>query len=143
MGDTETKTQLILEIDAKYLDPTVEIKQMFGSKVLQQHAIAEGGPRGARSQQQQMQRRAVLRSKRLAAKKTNLVKPRENWPPLDSGLDMELVESKNGVNYFRFVWGQSQKDAQKHFFVCVQTGDPNTLAMVRLQQPPKIALFRY
>lgn len=59
------------------------------------------------------------------------MKPRESWPPLDGGLEMELVETKNGVNSFRFVWGPSMKEAQKHFFVCVQTGDPNTIAMVR------------
>jgi hypothetical protein len=67
----------------------------------------------------------------MALKKTHLVKPRESWPPLDGGIEMELVESKNGVNHFRFVWGPAQKEAQKHFFVCVQTGDPNTLARVR------------
>jgi hypothetical protein len=61
-GQTETKTKQILEIDSKFLDPTVEIKQMFGSKVLVHHAIAERGGHIPRQQLQQ-QRRAVLRSR--------------------------------------------------------------------------------
>jgi len=70
-------------------------------------------------------------------RKTILVQPKASWPPMPAGLEMELLESKQGVNYFKFTWGDSTKEAQRAFFMCVQTGDPNTLARVRAPSPSR------
>jgi hypothetical protein len=131
MNQTEAKTKQLLQIDSKYLDPTFEIKQMFGSKVFQ----ADGKP----NRGQQQQRRASMRSKRVTpAKRTFLVKPREYWPQAADGQTMELVETKKGINYFKFNWSNTYKDIQRQFFGCVQTGDPNTLAAVRVKLKQKL-----
>lgn len=51
---------------------------------------------------------------------------------MSSGLSMDLIDSKSGVNYFKIHWSKEYKEVQKQFIACVNTGDPNTLGQVRL-----------
>ncbi len=51
---------------------------------------------------------------------------------MSSGLSMDLIDSKSGVNYFKINWSKEYKEVQKQFIACVNTGDPNTLGQVRL-----------
>jgi len=40
---------------------------------------------------------------------------------------MELIESKEGINYFKILWSVRYQHVQQTFFQCVESGDPNTL----------------
>jgi hypothetical protein len=67
----------------------------------------------------------------VAHKKALIIKPKDFWPRMSSGLSMDLIDSKAGVNYFKINWSKEYKEVQKQFIACVNTGDPNTLGQVR------------
>jgi hypothetical protein len=119
-GQTKIESSL-LKIDPSMLDPTTEIRRLFGPGVI--NAVKE--PKESR-----LQRRAVRH------RKTRLVKPKELWPKFEFGLNMQLVETKYGTNYYKMVWSESYKELQKIFFECVNTGDPNTLVDLVLSKHP-------
>lgn len=84
----------ILQVDPKFLIAENELRRIFGSKVVNSF---ERGQQAGNSRQSLAGRRGGSHSHR----KTILVSPSEHWPRWDGSLSMELLESSNGVNYFR------------------------------------------
>ena len=83
----------ILQVDPKFLSAENELRRIFGSKVVNSF---EKGHQAGNSRQSLTGRRGSYSHRR-----TILVSPSEHWPRWDGSLSMELLESSNGVNYFR------------------------------------------
>ncbi|CDZ98610.1 Uncharacterized conserved protein [Phaffia rhodozyma] len=123
----------LLTIDPKNLDPDLELRKFFGSKVIAAPSGStptRGGPGGGA-------RRNLI--------KTHLSKPRPNWPPPTSllGLGMrELTDDEvqekrarlglspkggKGEKWFTFEHGGMWKEAQRQFLGAIGSHDPNQL----------------
>ena len=59
--------------------------------------------------------------------KTVLVRPRDTWPPVRSGLGMELVRSEGGLSWFVFTHSSLYAQSEQELELCVQSADPNSL----------------
>eukprot|EP01127_Copromyxa_protea_P004060 TRINITY_DN1385_c0_g1_i1.p1 TRINITY_DN1385_c0_g1~~TRINITY_DN1385_c0_g1_i1.p1 ORF type:complete len:640 (-),score=154.28 TRINITY_DN1385_c0_g1_i1:1-1920(-) len=128
----------LFDIQAKNLNSNEELKRIFGSEILKEQK---------REQREQRQQRQNIRpnARRIGAtptwthqKKTTLVKAKNNWPPLNNHLTMQLIDSVDGVNYFVMNWSDDYKRSQDKFYSCVNTGDPNSLARLLQQYPYQI-----
>ena len=84
----------VLEIDPKHLKGENEMRRIFGSKVVDSFENQRNMPSSSR---QVRGVRRVVHNPR----KTLLVSPPSYWPPWDKSLTMHLLETKNGLNYFR------------------------------------------
>ncbi|KAI9137002.1 transcriptional repressor TCF25-domain-containing protein [Paraphysoderma sedebokerense] len=120
-NDSETNNspqKYVLNIDTRQMDPDAELRRLFGSKIVNEVANK--------------------RNKRII-RKTILSTPRDTWPRLDSlGLSMELVESKDGHNWFSFTHNLRYQEIQCRFLECVATFDPNTIANLLHMYPSHI-----
>ena len=59
--------------------------------------------------------------------KTVLMRPRDTWPPVRSGLGMELVRSEGGLSWFVFTHSSLYAQSEQELELCVQSADPNSL----------------
>ncbi|KAI4493123.1 hypothetical protein M0802_009673 [Mischocyttarus mexicanus] len=108
----------ILCVQHKHLNPFNELKRIFGSKTIQA---------------EQSKRRNRGRTGHL--KKTWLVSPRENWPPIGkSGLSMSIEEpvttKSDNVVYFAYEHDSSYKQIQFKFLEAVESSNPESLINV-------------
>ncbi|XP_046411156.1 transcription factor 25 isoform X1 [Neodiprion fabricii] len=107
----------VLTIQHKNLNPYNELKRIFGSKTIQA---------------EQSKRRGRGRSGHL--KKTWLVSPRENWPPIGkSGLSMSLdpsPENTKGVQYFIYDHNSSYRQTQMKFLQAVESLNPDNIVAI-------------
>ncbi|KAL8201526.1 hypothetical protein R6Q57_012865 [Mikania cordata] len=94
-GAAKRCTTNILQVDPKFLSADNELRRIFGSKVV--NSFEKSNQAGS-SRQNRSGRRAIH-----LYKKTNIISPSEHWPRWDGSLSMELLENKNGYNYFRQV----------------------------------------
>eukprot|EP01130_Rhizamoeba_saxonica_P015720 TRINITY_DN7100_c0_g1_i1.p1 TRINITY_DN7100_c0_g1~~TRINITY_DN7100_c0_g1_i1.p1 ORF type:complete len:599 (-),score=160.24 TRINITY_DN7100_c0_g1_i1:135-1901(-) len=101
----------IISVDPKFLNKDAEMRRLFGS-------VATGGRK----------RRNMSKNRQRKIKKTKMTTFRDNWPPTENLLTMELVESHDGDNYFRIVWSHDYHEVQNNFYSCVDTGDPRNLS---------------
>nr|XP_043640224.1 transcription factor 25 homolog [Erigeron canadensis] len=97
----------ILQMDPRFLNGENELRRIFGSKVV--GSIEKNNQPG--SSRQGRQGRRVSHTH----KKSILVSPSDHWPRWDGSLSMELIETKNGCNYFKYVCSPSYKLAQRLF----------------------------
>jgi hypothetical protein len=135
------KMREILRVNSSLLDPDAEMQRLFGSDVVPNRGVAQVGPRfnnqrggGGGGGGRQGGHGITVR------KKTLLIKPRANWPPVggggkNDGMEMILKETKRGVNYFKYEWDRTYLKAQESFHRCVETGDPNSLAALMRVHP--------
>lgn len=84
----------ILGVDSRYLRAEDELRRIFGSKVI---SAAERGGDGSRKRQ------ILQRGGRVWLKMTLLVTPHDHWPRVESGLSMECIDSKDGLQFFRCI----------------------------------------
>ncbi|XP_015171519.1 PREDICTED: transcription factor 25 [Polistes dominula] len=106
----------ILSVQHKHLNPFNELKRIFGSKTIQA---------------EQSKRRNRGRTGHL--KKTWLVSPRENWPPIGkSGLSMSIDSTMKSDNalYFVYEHDSSYKQIQLKFLEAVESSNPESLINV-------------
>ncbi|CAL1686186.1 unnamed protein product [Lasius platythorax] len=107
----------ILTIQHKHLNPYNELKRIFGSKTVQ----AERNKRRSRGRFGHL-------------KKTWLVCPRDNWPPIGkSGLTMSLdysVETTGNVQYFAYEHSTSYKQIQLKFLQAVESLNPENIISI-------------
>lgn len=106
----------ILCVQHKHLNPFNELKRIFGSKTIQA---------------EQSKRRNRGRTGHL--KKTWLVSPRENWPPIGkSGLSMSVDSTMKSDNVLYFVYehDSSYKQIQYKFLEAVESSNPESLINV-------------
>ena len=84
----------VLAIDPKHLKGENEMRRIFGSKVVDSFENQRNMPSSSRQ---------VRGARRVAhnPRKTLLVSPPSYWPPWDKSISMDLLEMKNGLNYFR------------------------------------------
>lgn len=83
----------VLEVDPKFLSAENELRRIFGSRVVKSHdrisssanpRLMRGGRRGTHN-----------------LKKTIIISPSQHWPRWDGSLTMELLNTLEGVHYFR------------------------------------------
>lgn len=84
----------VLAIDPKHLKGENEMRRIFGSKVVDSFENQRNVPSSSRQ---------VRGARRVShnPRKTLLVTPPSYWPPWDKSISMDLLETKNGLNYFR------------------------------------------
>lgn len=106
-----------LIVQHKHLNPYNELKRIFGSKTVQ----AEQNKRRGRG------RFGYL-------KKTWLVCPRDNWPPIGkSGLTMSLdqsIEATGNVQHFVYEHSTSYKQIQLRFLQAVESLNPENIISI-------------
>ncbi|KAI3812234.1 hypothetical protein L1987_16941 [Smallanthus sonchifolius] len=120
-------TTNILQVDAKFLSADNELRRIFGSKVVDSF---EKSNQAGSSRLGRAGRRAIH-----SYKKTIIISPSEHWPRWDGSLSMELLECKNGYNYFRYVHSSTYSTAQRQFEVAKSAQDLNTIASILLHYP--------
>ncbi|GAA0165565.1 hypothetical protein LIER_40006 [Lithospermum erythrorhizon] len=83
----------VLHVDPKFLNADNELRRIFGSKVVNSF---EKSHQAGSSRQARCGRRGSYSHRR-----TIIVSPSEHWPRWDGSLSMELLETKEGVHFFR------------------------------------------
>ncbi|XP_055301813.1 transcription factor 25 [Sitodiplosis mosellana] len=133
-------TKALLSIQHKNLNPSFEMKRMFGSKVVQlKHSNDRRNGRGGR-----------------IFKSTWLVTPKDNWPPATkTGLSMVIDYSKSnetdestcsrgasnrlnpakGVQWFVFEHSVTYRQLQQKFLAAVESMDSDNIIKIINQQP--------
>ncbi|KAJ3222443.1 Transcription factor 25 [Clydaea vesicula] len=118
----------LFQVDTKNLNPTSEMRRIFGSKV-----VNDALERNQRNQ---------LRSGRgvkTLAKRTYLAQSNDTWPRIEKqlGLDMELIENdlETDTKLFTFTHSKKYQEVQKKFLDCQLTHDPNTIAHLLRMHP--------
>lgn len=117
----------ILQVDPKFLIAENELRRIFGSKVVNSF---EKGHQAGNSRHSIAGRRGGHNHRR-----TILVSPSEHWPRWDGSLSMELLESNNDTNYFRYVHSSSYSQAQRAFEAAKTIHDLNGIASILLYHP--------
>ncbi|CAM8975001.1 unnamed protein product [Rhodiola kirilowii] len=118
---------LVLEVDPKLLRPENELKRIFGSKVVSSF----GNNNQAGSSRQ-------LRGGRRGGhimRKTILAAPSEGWSIWDKSLSMELLETKNGIHYFRYLHSSDYEQAQRAYEAAKNLHDLNVVYSILVDYP--------
>lgn len=119
----------ILAIDVKMLDPNIEMRRLFGSKVVASE----------RAERAQTARRAVHRGMQIdgpRGRKSVLVPMEDNFPlTIKGGLEMDMIQDVDGIRTFRFVHTKAYQNIQFMFIECVQSGDPQTMMNLLSRHP--------
>ncbi|CAN0888933.1 Transcription factor 25 [Linum grandiflorum] len=123
------QAQSILLVDPKHLNPDNELRRIFGSKVVK--SIEKDSQQANSSRQV----RGGGRRGNHHTRKTVLVSPSEHWPRWDGSLSMEFLESKEGLQYFRYVYSSSYSQAQRSFEAAKAIHDLNGIASILLHHP--------
>ena len=89
----------VLGVDSRYLRAGDELRRIFGSKVI--NAVERSGEGGGMLSGRK--RQPPRRGARGLFKKTLLVTPLEHWPRPEGGLSMVCTDTKEGLNFFRWV----------------------------------------
>lgn len=114
-------------VDSKMLDADAEMRRLFGSRVVNaemQHRATRG--RQARN----------ASSARRSMRKFIFVPPRDTWPPpTQSGLSMELLDTRGGTSYFQLVHAPKYQEIQFLFYDSVDSLDPSNIMHVLNMYP--------
>ncbi|KAL1569899.1 transcription factor 25-like [Salvia divinorum] len=117
----------VLEVDPKFLSAENELRRIFGSRVVKSHdrnsssanpRLMRGGRRGTHN-----------------LKKTIIISPSQHWPRWDGSLTMELLNTLEGIHYFRYTHSSSYAQAQRAFESAKENHDLNGIANVLLNHP--------
>ncbi|CAA0821206.1 Unknown protein [Striga hermonthica] len=114
----------VLQVDPKFLSAENELRRIFGNSVVKTH---ERSNVSANSRQ--------VRGGRHILKRTILVSPSQHWPRWDGSLSMELLETKDGVHYFKYVQSSSYAQAQRVFEAARASHDLNAIGSILLNHP--------
>ncbi|TKW34108.1 hypothetical protein SEVIR_2G283000v4 [Setaria viridis] len=118
----------ILTIDPKHLKGENEMRRIFGSKVVDSFESQRNMPSSSRQ---------VRGVRRVAhnPRKTLLVSPPSYWPPWDKSISMDLLETKSGLNYFRYTFDPSVSHVQELFEAAKAANDLNAIAAILGKYP--------
>lgn len=122
-------TSQILSVDPKFLRAEDELRRIFGSKVIN---ACENSSHSDNQRRKQGLRRGA---RSFHTRKTTLVVPSDYWPRWDGSLSMELVETKEGLQFFRYTHPSSYLEAQRKFEAAKNMYDLNGIAFVLAQHP--------
>ncbi|PKU71860.1 transcription factor 25 [Dendrobium catenatum] len=117
----------ILTVDSKYLKVENELRKIFGSRVV---SSFENNEIGGNLRQIHGGRRAIHNPRR-----TILVTPSSFWPRWDGSLSMELIETKDGLHYFRYLHSAAYSHAQEAFEAAKSANDLNAIASILAHYP--------
>ncbi|OVA19961.1 Transcription factor 25 [Macleaya cordata] len=117
----------ILAVDPKFLRPENELRRIFGSEVVRSF---ESGHNSGSSRHIRGGRRGTHNPR-----KTVLVSPSGHWPRWDGSLSMELLETKDGHHYFKYVHTSSYSQAQRAFEAAKAIHDLNGIASILAYYP--------
>ncbi|KAL3824994.1 hypothetical protein ACJIZ3_021023 [Penstemon smallii] len=117
----------ILQVDPKFLSAESEMRRIFGTKVVNSY---EKSQLPTNSRQMRGGRRGNLN-----LKKTILVSPSEHWPRWDGSLSMELLETRDGIHYFKYTNSSSYALAQRAFETAKAIHDLNGIASILVHHP--------
>ncbi|PKA55795.1 hypothetical protein AXF42_Ash012087 [Apostasia shenzhenica] len=117
----------VLTVDPKYLKAENELRKIFGSRVV---SSFENNSVGGSSRQMYGVRRVTHNPRR-----TILVTPSSYWPRWDGSLSMELMETKDGLRYFRYVHSAAYAHAQEAFEAAKSAYDLNAIASILAHYP--------
>lgn len=144
----------LLAIQHKHLNPSYEMKRMFGSKVIQNEQwvtfnISQTNKQKSSSFKpwpfcHRNKRRNMRGARPLKA--TWLVMPKENWPPVTkTGIFMSLDHTNDnqaensrkpkGVQWFVFEHSQSYRTLQQSFLNAVESMDSDNIIRIINQLP--------
>lgn len=127
ISGTNKSSIATLQIDPKFLSAENELRRIFGSKVV---SSFERNSQSGSSRQAHGSRRGSSNHR-----KTILVHPSEHWPRWDGSLTMELLGTKDGINYFRYVHSASYSQAQRAFEAAKAIHDLNGIVNVLMHNP--------
>ncbi|KAJ6644186.1 Transcription factor 25 [Pseudolycoriella hygida] len=117
-----TALHSLLKVQHKNLNPSYEMKRMFGSKVVQAEQNKRRNARGARP-----------------LKSTWLVSPRDNWQPVSNlGLSMSIDTNQlkdNSLTWFKFEHSTAYRALQLKFLRAVESMDSENIVQIIHQQP--------
>ncbi|KAK6118535.1 hypothetical protein DH2020_047722 [Rehmannia glutinosa] len=117
----------VLQVDPKFLSAENELRRIFGPTVVKTYEksnlsvnsrLVRGGRRGSHN-----------------LKRTILVSPSQHWPRWDGSLTMELLETRDGIHYFRYVHSSSYAQAQRAFEAAKAIHDLNGIGSILLNHP--------
>ena len=113
-GNQDGHVAKVLSVDARYLSPDRELRQMFGSDaVSSSDRNRHGNPRGRH------------RTRRL--RKFVLVNPPDGWPKPDVGLSMIHIGTEAGVSRFKYELSAEARHVQEQFEAVAATFQPQQL----------------
>ncbi|KAG5889570.1 hypothetical protein JTB14_018555 [Gonioctena quinquepunctata] len=103
-----------LSVQHKHLNPNNELKRIFGPKIIQTEHKRKNRSGG-----------------RGHVKPTTMVNCKENYPNAGkSGLSMNYIENKNGVQYFSYEHSQSYRQVQNKFLDAVESLNPDNIVAI-------------
>lgn len=125
-SDIKEQAVSVLQVNQKYLNAEMELRRIFGSKVVKSFESSQvgssrntrGGRRGSHN-----------------TRKTILVTPLDHWPRWDGSLSMEFLEASGRRNHLRYVQSSSYVQAQRAFEAAKAIHDFNAIASVLLYHP--------
>lgn len=117
----------ILKVDPKFLNAENELRRIFGSKVV---SSFENANQGGSSRQVRGGRRGGY-----GHRKCVLVSSSDHWPRWDGSLSMELLETKDGNHFFRYVQSASYSQAHRGFEAAKAIHDLNGVASILMHHP--------
>ena len=144
----------LLAIEPKFLNPTNEMRKLFGNVVLESFDQGEGTGTGRRRERQQEMvdlGRALTgryspasRGQSLGGvtlRRNILMQGKDEWPRSPSGgLGMEVVEDlQDGAAIYRIVHNPGYRDVQRQFDMCVESMDPQRLIHLLQYNPYHIS----
>ncbi|GAA94589.1 uncharacterized protein L969DRAFT_19174 [Mixia osmundae IAM 14324] len=116
----------LLSVDSKRTDPEVELRKMFGSRVVSADS-------------------SVSKSRGSSRSRTLLVKPKQTWPPFagaKGGLDMRELSDQDGIEsrgraerWFSYEHSPAYVEVQQRFLEAVMSLDGNNLIPVLRVHP--------
>ncbi|KAJ3295412.1 Transcription factor 25 [Blyttiomyces sp. JEL0837] len=145
---TTTTKKHLLQIDPKNLNPDIELRRMYGSKViaeeLKNKRYARGGPGGGANGINNQRNRAIMMMG--LGGKTVLSTPRDTWPRWEGGNKMGLVmdmvvaptKGDGGVvvpGVFKFGYTAGYAEVQMMFMQCVNSHDPEMMTFLLRSHP--------
>ncbi|KAL0280406.1 UNVERIFIED_CONTAM: hypothetical protein PYX00_001701 [Menopon gallinae] len=109
----------ILSVEYKHLNPSNELKRIFGPKIL----LNENSKRRGRGH--------------LHSRSSCLVTPKDHWPlPYQKlGLSMKFLETKDDCQYFAFEHSNAYQNLEKKFLEAVESLDPDNLVSIANNHP--------
>ncbi|XP_014661903.1 PREDICTED: transcription factor 25-like [Priapulus caudatus] len=118
IGDLHVTKEMrsLLTVEHRYLNPDSEMKRKFGAKVVQ-------------TDKSKRRNRRFQRTSWLA-------RPKDSWPQFSkSGLSMQLLDTKQGAQYFTFIHSKDYQTAQFQFYDAVESHQPDNIVQVLNLQP--------
>eukprot|EP01133_Synstelium_polycarpum_P016017 gene16017-19065_t len=106
----------MLAVDQKHLNPSNELKKLFGCKISDMKELKKKVP-NAHTHVNMMKKKNLL-----------FVAPKSEWPDIMSSLMMDVESVEGDVSYFRIKWSETYRVLQSTFYQVLASHDPMSIA---------------